>query len=57
MRFTPTVFSYAGSFRGIQAWQTDLKVDGTVVYVNREKRWARVRFESNYGPQYECFKF
>lgn len=55
--FTPAPFMQSGSFHGIAAFPTGLKVTGTVIQVNHAHRWVRVRYDSPVGPQYECFKF
>ena len=34
-----------------------VKVMGTIVQVNEEHRWFRVRYEMPYGVLHECFKF
>ena len=36
---------------------TEVTVSGTVVYINEEHRWCRVRYETAKGTAYECFKF
>ena len=36
---------------------TEVTVTGTVVYINEEHHWCRVRYETAKGTAYECFKF
>ena len=60
MRFTPGAFLMDGdSKRTITAalMPAEIKVTGTVIQVNPAHRWARVRWETEKGPLFECFKF
>ena len=37
--------------------EMDLRVTGTVDYINREHHYVRVDYETAYGRQHECFKY
>ncbi len=46
-----------GDFMANYRQDTDPYVTGIVDYVNEAHRWCRVRYETETGPQHECFKF
>ena len=57
--FVPSAMmnDHYGVFMANYRQDTDPYVTGIVDYVNETHRWCRVRYETETGPQHECFKF
>ena len=57
IRFQPEAFVTTTGKDQQQFGAMSHKVTGTVVLVNRANGWFRVRYETTFGTQHECFKF
>lgn len=59
MTFIPSAFiaDCAGMKLDSLRPDMDLRVTGTVDYINREHHYVRVAYETAYGRQHECFKY
>ena len=59
MTFIPSAFvaDCAGMKLDSLRPEMDLRVTGTVDYVNAEHHYVRVAYETAYGLQHECFKY
>lgn len=57
--FVPSSFLTENGGVSLLSIRPDLEyqVTGTVVYINEQHRWCRVRYETAKGTAFECFKF
>ena len=57
IRFQPEAFVTTNGKDQRQFGAMDHKVVGRVCLINRANRWFRVRYETPFGIQHECFNF
>ena len=57
IRFQPEAFVTTTGKDQQQFGAMSHKVTGRVVLINRVGRWFRVRYETPFGIQHECFNF